>query len=219
MIQRLGYFIIAISILIIAGCKHGPPVTVKKAPFQLPNGWKKWDAPEQGISIAAPAQWAIGTSQTVFITSMTEDPSASNQAKIDKANEDRGRADVQALAEKHIYISCVNRNVTRIVGETATHFNIKKETGGGNAQMEDVLKLINDDLTNEDAPTYVELPIGKAVKVHAHNVLKDGGEVDYIDYGVVNNSDMYIVRFSTEQQGFDLDKEASAIVQTLRIDK
>lgn len=229
--NSLSLVVATLVALSLVGCKSGPKLTLKKESFTVPQGWMPFENSEQGIHIAAPSNWGIGTSTTSDTPSSAlsdlagsmgsngEQASGQIAANAEKEAENEAKAEVKALEPKGIFVSAMDKNVRFIPGETRTYFNVKKITVGGNAQMDDVVKAINEELINEEPPTYVDLKIGKAARIHAHNVLKDGGETDHIAYGLVNGGDIYIVKFATEQQGYQLDQTASAIIDTLRIDK
>jgi hypothetical protein len=215
---------VALAGVLVTGCKHGPATTLKIVPFELPPGYTKVENPEQGLAIGAPPGWGIGAVSTMDVGGLAGmDPSSMGggdfAAKMEKANEEQAKADVKALEAKGIYLSIIDKGARPVVGEERTRCQIYKQDMGGNAQLEDATKKIQDDLINEDAPQMIDLPIGKAVKIHAHNVNRDGGNVDKYYYGLVNGQNMYIVRFVTEQASNDLDNISMIAMKSLRISK
>jgi hypothetical protein len=222
MLQRFGYALILIAALTVCGCKKGPLVTVAKKPFEVPQGWKAFE--NHGIHIAAPYNWAWGTTDTPEVVAPQGDPTnpdgqmAQMAAEAEKENEARGRADAQELEKDGILISAMNKSYRFVPGELRTHFNVKKITVGGNAQMQDVIEKMNDDCTGEGPPEMIDTPLGKIAKIKGKFTNRDGGVVTRVFFGFVNGSDMYEVRFVTEDANYDIEKDGTAIVQTMRID-
>lgn len=238
------YFCAALSLLVIAGCKHGPATVLKKAPYEAPSNYTRTDNTAQGIAIGMPPGWtSIGdllkeaeakqkqasTPAPNLGSPPPGSPGSENAElakQLDALTSQMGRNNVeeirQFIKEKEaigVYIYCFNPGVKSVAGEDETHYSVEKQTVGGNAQLEDVIAKINDDLKGEDPPQMIDLPIGKVARIHAHVKLSDGGEVTRVYYGIVNGSDYYIVRFVTEEQGLDIDNIANEVIKTFRVTK
>jgi hypothetical protein len=233
MINRLSWFVCALAALSIVGCKKsGPPVTLNKVAFELPQGWVKAEVPDKGISIGVPPGWKTLQAMLAEIESappVTIPSGSGNDAQMADLNKmlgQMGQADadeIKALIKdkeaQGVYIYCPSTSVKFIPGEELTRFSVEKQSPGGNVQMQDVVDKINEDLRNEEAPVPVDLPIGKAMRIRSFVTNKDGGEVTRYYYGLANGGDFYVVRFVTEEKNPGFDKIADEVVKTLRIDK
>jgi hypothetical protein len=234
MVNRLSVLICVLAALSLAGCKKGgPPVTLNSVPFELPQGWIKAEVADKGISVAMPAGWT--TLQAMLAEAESQQPvavpsgsgsDAQMAEQLNQITKQMGQADAEEIkaliADKEkqgVYLYCPCRSVRFIPGEEETRFSIEKQSPGGSVQIQEVVDKINESLRNEDPAVAVDLPIGKAMKVHSLVTNKDGGEVTRYYYGLANGGDYYIVRFVTEEKTFGLEATADQIMKTLRIDK
>jgi hypothetical protein len=232
MIRRLSTLAILFVTLTLSGCSHGPKTTLKNVPENLPADYTLLQKPEQGISIGAPPGWALlGAKKDKKADDPGTQPGTQPggqgdfQAELDKMADkmdEESAAKIQKrvedMAAKGIYIYVTNSGIRPIVGEEETHFLVKKESVGGNAQLQDVADEIAKDV-NGMKPETIDLPIGKAVRVSGKVTRVDGGEVKTVTYGLVNGSDKYIVRFVTEEAGINMEEIAAGVMPTLRITK
>src|SRR4051794_15398376 len=96
--KHLQYAVVAFAAVLLVGCKHGAATTLAKKPFTMPQGWKKFENPEQGISIAAPPDWSIGAADSNEVTGLPmpdmggssggDNPFGKMAADAEKANEE-----------------------------------------------------------------------------------------------------------------------------------
>ncbi|MFI5386125.1 MAG: hypothetical protein ACHQ50_08395 [Fimbriimonadales bacterium] len=227
MIRFSRYAIVMVASLLVVGCKSGPRTTLKSVPFDLQLGWTKHENSAKGFTVGIPSGWASRqmlleeAKKAPPLPGAGTDPQA---AQMDRLMAAMSQADVAAI-EAHIkkdesqgvYLYCVNQGVRQIVGEAQTHFSLEVQNVGGNAQMDDVVEMLKKDTNGKEPPHPVDLPIGKAMKVQSRTTLVDGGEVTRVEYGLVNGSSQYILRFVTEEANNELDKTADDVAQTLRI--
>lgn len=83
--------------------------------------------------------------------------------------------------------------------------------------LEDAAKEAKDDLLNEGAIQYVELPIGKAARLEAKNTKIDGGELFQVVYLVVNGEEVYNIRFTTQNSPSGVQQIEKEVMNSLRI--
>ena len=219
--------IILIFALALAGCSKGTKTTLKTAPQNLPPDFSLLEKADQGISIGAPPGWVmLGAPKPKSVEPPPSPGSAGDSGaqfdklmnSIDEESAAAIKKRVDSLEGKGIYVYAFNSGIKRIPGEEETRYIVKKESVGGNAQLQDVSDKIAKEVNGEMKPQSVELPIGKAVMVHGKVTRQDGGIVTTVTYGLVNGGDEYIVRFVTEEP-LDMESIAASVMPTLRITK
>lgn len=200
---------IASVILLTFGCKKVEPHFAVAAPTPtMTTGWNYIVNNEQGLSIGAAPGWAEkdpNVPETLSQLGVDQQKSMmggnSELEKMAEEGNNKAKADEEAKKKeregKGLYLT-LYLQTKGTVGETTTRYSVKKVTGSGPASMDDAVQMAKDDMTNENAPTDVTLPIGPAKRIESDLSLKDGGTVTTIKYAMVNGNDTVIVTFITE---------------------
>lgn len=213
--------------LVIVGCKGGPKSVVKNpGPAAIPDGVTLAESSDRTVSIMVPPGWKRGgpssnplgsLSDMGMGSSSSEMPSGMQDMANSMASQDQAAdAEEAAELEKKGILVWVNDSTKPIVGEERTHFSVKLVKDSG-ASLEQAAQDAKADLIDEGAPTYVELPIGKAARFQTKNIKVDGGELNQILYIIVNGNDKYKIRFATQNGEQAISQIEKPVIDSLRI--
>jgi len=204
------------------GCKHGPTLVTKDpGPAQMPADWKLAQSSDKTVSLGVASGWRQGAPGSMNVAEMatsgmgTEGMSPEGMSQLDKMQQESDAQAAADLEKKGIVISCIDSSKP-IPGEARTQYRVKREKKGP-MSLEDATAAEKGQQIGAGAPTYVELPIGKAGYLHVTDNLKDGGVVTKIIYIVCNGEDVYTISFITENAASTIESIADPVIQTLRI--
>jgi len=213
--------------LVIVGCKGGPKSVVKyPGPAAIPDGATLAESSDRTVSIMVPPGWnrggpssnPLGSLRDMGTDSSTSElPSGTRDLANSMASQDQAaEAEEAAELEKKGILVWVNDSTKPIVGEERTHYSVKLVKDAG-ASLEQAAQDAKADLIDEGAPTYVELPIGKAARFQTKNIKVDGGELNQILYIIVNGVDIYKVRFATQNGEQAINLIEKPVIDSIRI--
>ena len=217
------FLILPLLIVVFSGCKHGPLVVTKDpGPAQLPQGATLAESSDRTASLVVPNGWRRGGPDSLsapslgdMMGSMGGSGSSDLQNGI-ASSEQAGDAQMAADLEKKGVLIWINDSSKPIPGEERTHFSVKL-LKGERKTLEEAVEDAKGDLINEAPPTYVELPIGKVGRLQAKNTKIDGGELNQVLYLIVNGSDVYKIRFATQNGDTVIPQVEDQVMQSLRI--
>lgn len=221
----------------LAGCKKGAGIHVTEAPpAQLPSGWSTAQSSDKTVTIGVPGGWRYGIDTTMStMPGMAADmgqPSGNSQLPNDSSglgaqiqqmehnmSEQSKKEEKEGLAkleEKGIILNVINGSKP-IPGEQRTRFYVKRVHDSGVNSLEAAAEAEQKHYGAPDKPTPVKLPIGHAFRIAKDDNLRDGMTMHQISYIVVDDADVYLLRFETEEDAQSIQSVAEAVAQTLRI--
>jgi len=214
--MRLLYLL---PLAILGGCaaEAGPKLkTVAQAPLE--PGWTQISDAETGISIAIPSGWRQGVSPSVAAidpqmlgigTGASSDGAQPDLQGMQSAIEDSNKADadkkLKALREKGI-ILIANDGSRTLPAEIPTRIYVQMFKNVGSLDAVRDAEATN--LFNEENPTEVELPVGKAIRFVADVQNRIGDRETHVSYCFIDGNVGYALRLtSTNNPGIVLDNE------------
>lgn len=223
--------VIASLLLVFAlGCKKGPVVVVKDAGAYTPaQGTTLAESSDRLVSVAVPSGWKRGGPQSMLAPTLAETMGGSGLGEGSgdlnsvgsgggglSFDDTAGEAQIAADLEKKGILIWVNNSSRPIPGEERTSFRIKR-TDDGPMSLEDAAEAAKENLINEGAIQYVELPIGKVARLEAKTTKIDGGERFEIVYLIVNGEHVYNVKFTTQESPTAVQSIEKEVMDSLRI--
>jgi hypothetical protein len=212
--------LVAISI----GCGKSAPPLKEASPAQLAPGASLTTSSDKVVSIMVPSGWKRGSKHSIVGGGLGDmmgqlgegGGELQDMAQGMQDEEDALDAHEAAELEKEGILIWVNDSSRPIPGEERTHFRIKR-TQAGHGSVEDAAEDAKQDLLNEGPIQYVELPIGKAARMEASTTKIDGGQLFQIVYVLVNGSDTYNIRFTTQNDPSSVKSVEKSVIESLRI--
>ncbi len=228
-----------VFILGVACNRHNNPAIVAlNMPNPLPNGWTLAKSDDGAVSLGVAPGWRSGVDkifdQTMPSTGVPDasqpapDPGAQSSdlsKMLGKMGEDMAarekedeKKQIAALRSKGIIIQVLDSSKGTI-GEARTNYCVKIGHFDYNPTLEEGVQVEKKRFLASVNATKVKLPIGDAMRMDETRDLRDGGVLTLISYIVVNNHDLYCLRFTAEGPADMIKNLADPVAQTLRIAK
>ena len=216
---------LAAFVILATGCKKGPVVVVKDpGPAPAPSGGQIAKSSDGSVSIAVISGWKRGTPDSIVAPTLGESMSGMGEGLSGDFSgmasggdsDDSDDAEAFAELEKKGIMIWVNDSSRPIPGEERTSYRVKR-TDDGPMSVEDAAENAKQDLLNEGAIQYVELPIGKAARMEAKTTKIDGGELYQVVYVLVNGEHVYNIKFTTQNAPTSIQSIEKEVINSLRI--
>jgi hypothetical protein len=126
------------------------------------------------------------------------------------------QAELLKLEEKGVLVNVISMGNKPIIGEARTRYYVLK-TAGGATTLEAAADVERTHFAQRPKYETIQLPIGEAIKTSVRDELRDGGIRHQISYVVVDGSDIYSLRFVTQEDPQVINSIAEQVAQTWRI--
>ena len=221
------------SLFVLIGCSSGGGNQLRKVAFVLPQGWTKAETDDKELAFAVPSGWRQGANtfggtgnplEGLIPNDSSAPPLNPDEKKtLDDLNNSFSRMakedelkNLDDLRKKGILLQAVLMGKP-IVGEELTRFYIKKKSQSSNWTWADTDASEQDCFAAKQKATEVKLPIGLAHRMQATWQLSNGSNYTQISYLIPRDSDLFILRFITEEPAETLTSIESTVAQSVRI--
>lgn len=209
------------SLLVVfaVGCKKGPVIVVKDpGPAQVTQGTQIAESSDKSVSIMVAPGWKRGSPNSSSMPSLGGlEGMGEGMGSAPPSNEETAiNAEEAADLEKKGILIWINGSSRPIPGEQRTYYRVKVKKDGP-MSLEDAATAAKDDMMNESAPQFIDLPIGKVARLEGLTKKIDGGELYEVIYVVVNGEDVYSVKFGTQEQPTIIQGIEKDVMNSLRI--
>ena len=215
-----------IGLLALAGCGPHEVSKFNATPPPAPTlaaDWRTIEMPDISATIAAPTEWrkpsegmVLDMSQyggegqtTITDQQMKQDLKLPDEMIKQKQEDEKLPEGTSLLLNK------------RIVGETAyiTQIELKHKTVPGGTTLKAQADEIGNIYMGESGAVKIDLPVGPAMKI-VKQTKSIGGEVGHhIHYILVNNEDVYVLTFQTEQDASVITNIDQQVAESFRLKK
>jgi hypothetical protein len=163
----------------------------------------------------------IGGLGDAGIPSTPTDSAAASQlqqfsAEMEKQDREMEQKELERLEKKGVVVQAINSSKP-VFDEARTRFYVLRKHVDGNPGWAEATDMERRHYAFPPTPVEVKLPIGKSYRLSADDTLRNGSIRHEISYLAIEGSDIYVLRFITQEDASVIKTIADSVAQTWRV--